>query len=147
MLLISKNKTTTGVGVTQAVDFTDLNSTAASFLLELRSNATNEVLFIASSDAGTITTYRPRWVRFGFRAGTVDFPGSFPTYDLSGPKYPEGYYGYTIYAQTTEYNLDPSGLTVVNSGIAFLQDEDGAFTEATYISNTDSVEGYTYYTE
>lgn len=147
MLLISKNKTTTTVSVAQAVEFTDLNSTAASFLLELRSNATNEVLFIASSEAGTITTYRPRWVSFGFKAGTAEAQGVEPIYNLSGAKYPEGYYGYTIYAQTTEYNLDPSGLTVVNSGIAFLQDEDGAFTEATYISNTDSVEGYTYYTE
>tara|TARA_R110000822_G_scaffold8641_4_gene33941 strand:- start:735 stop:1178 length:444 start_codon:yes stop_codon:yes gene_type:complete len=147
MLLISKNKTTTTIGDPQMVEFTDLNSTAASFLLELRSNATNEVLFIASAEAGTITIYRPRWVSFGFRAATVELQAPFPTYDLSGPKYPEGYYGYTIYAQTTEYNLDPSGLTVVNSGIAFLQDEDGAFTEATYISNTDSVEGYTYYTE
>ena len=147
MLLISKNKTTTTIGDPQMVEFTDLNSTAASFLLELRSNATNEVLFIASAEAGTITIYRPRWVSFGFRAATVELQAAFPTYNLSGPKYPEGYYGYTIYAQTTEYNLDPSGLTVVNSGIAFLQDEDGAFTEATYISNTDSVEGYTYYTE
>jgi len=147
MLLISKNKTTTAVGVTQSVEFTDLNSTAASFLLELRSNATNEVLLIASSDAGTITTYRPRWVSFGFKAGTAEAQGVAPIYDLSGPKYPEGYYGYTIYAQTTEYNSDPSGLTVVNSGIAFIQDQDGAFSEANYVSNTDSVEGYTYYTE
>lgn len=147
MLLLKKNKSTTVTGSTQSVEFTDLDSTATSFLLELTSNSTNEVIYIASSIAFTITINRPRWVVFGFAAGTTTSQGFVPVYDLSGPKYPEGFYSYSIYAQATEFNLDPTGLSVVNSGLAFVEDEAGAFTEATYTSNPDSVEGYTYYTE
>jgi len=147
MLVLRKNKSTTLTGSAQSVEFTDLDSTATSFLLELTSNSTNEVAYIASSIATTVTANRPRWVFFGFVAGTDTSQGLVPVYDLSGPKYPEGFYSYNIYAQVTEFNLSPSGLSIVNSGLAFLQDEDGPFTEATYTSNPDSVEGYTYYTE
>ena len=145
MLLVKKNKATTTRGTRQTMWFTALNTTTGSFLLELTSNGTNETKYIASGTTWFLSA--PRFVYFNFYPGTVETTDPTPTYNLSGPKYPEGYYSYNIYLQATPFNLDPTGLTVVNSGLAFLQDEDGPFTEDTYVSNANTTNGFTYYTE
>jgi hypothetical protein len=147
MILVTKNKTTTTTGPVQSLYFTAPNSTATTFLVGFTSNATNETKYIASGATATGATNQPRYLSFSIYPGKPEVLSGTPTYDLSGPKFPEGYYSYTIYAQTVEWNLNPSGLTVVNTGIAFFQNEGGAFTEDTYTSNPNTTNGYTFYTE
>ena len=147
MILVSKNKATTSTGSAQSIYFTAPNSTATTFLVGFTCHSTKETVYVASGATATSATNQPRYLSVTFKAGTTESQAGTPTYDLSGPKFPEGYYSYTVYDQTTEWNLDPAGLTVVNTGIAFFQDEDGAFTEDTYTSNPNTTNGYTYYTE
>tara|TARA_R110000796_G_scaffold47136_3_gene113527 strand:+ start:2559 stop:3002 length:444 start_codon:yes stop_codon:yes gene_type:complete len=147
MILVTKNKATTVTGSEQSIYFTAPNSTAPTFLVGFTSHGTNETVYVASGATATSATNQPRYLSVTFKAGTTESQAGTPTYDLSGPKFPEGYYSYTIYAQAVEWNLDPAGLTTVNTGIAFFQDEDGAFSEDTYTSNPNTTNGYTYYTE
>ena len=129
MLQIRNANNDTGADVTQTVYVTAnqvqvLSQSVVYYLVELTSQTSlNSVYFVPQT---TETRFLPRCIGLTFtvvdkntttlQPGEVRFSST-----VAGPDaYPMGFYHYTIYEQKSSTNLDPTGLTALEHGIAYV---------------------------
>lgn len=84
--------------------------TDANFLFVFTSRITNEEVKFVLVTSSDVSTNKERWNEFAIVVNTY-----FNTFS-------EGWFLYEIYEQESTTNTDPTGLTMVESGVAFLTD-------------------------
>ena len=87
------------------------------YLFTFKNRSTNtEVKFVLLNNADT-SLYKDRYNKFSIKVDKY-FSGK-----------PRGQWNYNVYQQTSASNIDPTGLTLLESGIMWLNDEEEIFTE------------------
>ena len=87
------------------------------YLFIFKNRSTNtEVKFVLLNNADT-SLYKDRYNKFSIKVDKY----------FSGKQ--RGQWTYNIYQQTSASNIDPTGLTLLESGIMWLNDEEEIFTE------------------
>ena len=120
-----------------------MQTASNSVLIQLESQATkNTVEFLPQS-----RSHDARKDSLTVREGTVNNPVNGDIL-LNTPQFPEGWYSYTVWEQTSATNLDPddsSVLGVIEVGLTYLRDSSVAFGESTYESYNNTDTGYIFY--
>lgn len=123
MIKLERNTTTSNIALTLNEKVT---LSAPIFLFEFEKDMTLEKYYVISADT---STEKQRYNLFAITEGGNDPTNGDVTLGI------EGFYKYTIYEQVSAVNLDPAGLTVVESGKMRL----GGDTQ-TFIKNTPASE-------
>ena len=124
-------------------------------LVEKMQTASNSVLIQLESQATKKTVeFLPRSRSHDARKDTIEVREGSVNNPVAGdillntPQFPEGWYAYTVWEQTSATNLDPddsSVLGVIEVGLAYLRDSSVAFGESTYESYNNTDTGYIFY--
>jgi hypothetical protein len=111
VILINKNSTNTSPPLTLSERTSITNAT---YLFEVTSNASNEVVYFIAAD----TSNNPeRYNEFQFiESSTPDLLNGTFTLELTG------FYTWKVYEQASTTNLDPTGLTEIDRGILEVKD-------------------------
>ena len=106
MILLTKGTTSTMIlTLAEKQTITDAN-----FLFVFTSRITNEQVKFVLVTSADVSTNKERWNEFSIVVNT--YFNSFG----------EGWFLYEVYEQESTINTDPTGLTMVESGVAFLTD-------------------------
>lgn len=120
-----------------------MQTASNSVLIQLESQATKKTVeFLPRS-----RSHDARKDSLTVREGSVNNPVAGDIL-LNTPQFPEGWYSYTVWEQTSATNLDPtdaSVIGVIEVGLAYLRDSSVAFGESTYTSYNNTDTGYTFY--
>tara|TARA_Y100000592_G_scaffold10428_1_gene14733 strand:+ start:1536 stop:1961 length:426 start_codon:yes stop_codon:yes gene_type:complete len=80
------------------------------------------------------------------REGSADAP-AVGDIMLNTPQFPEGFYDYTIWEQTSASNLDPadsSVIGIIEEGMSYIRDTSTAYQESTYTAYNPTQTDYVY---
>jgi hypothetical protein len=120
-----------------------MQTASNSVLIQLESQATKKTVeFLPRS-----RSHDARKDSLTVREGSVNNPVVGDIL-LNTPQFPEGWYSYTVWEQTSGTNLDPtdaSVIGVIEVGLAYVRDSSVAFGESTYESYNNTDTGYTFY--
>ena len=119
MIKLEKNTTNTNIALTLTEKVTISNPY---FLFEFTKDMTDVSYYVICADTSTETQ---RYNLFSLTEGGADPTNGNVTLGL------EGFYKYNIYEQASSTNLDPSGLTIVESGKMRLGGTEQTFTKHT----------------
>jgi len=119
LIKLEKNTTNTNIALTLTEKVTISNPY---FLFEFTKDMTDVSYYVICADTSTETQ---RYNLFSLTEGGADPTNGNVTLGL------EGFYKYNIYEQASSTNLDPSGLTIVESGKMRLGGTEQTFTKHT----------------
>lgn len=114
-------------------------------LIQLRSQATDKVINLLPRSRA----HDERKDTITIREGSADAP-AVGDIMLNTPQFPEGWYDYTVWEQTSASNLDPNDASVVGiieQGMAYIRDSATAFGESTYTAYSETENTYVYATD
>lgn len=117
MIVLTKATATSNISLTLTEKVTISNP---NFLFEFINDASNVKYYVISADT---SSYTERYNQFEITEGASDPTNGSLILGL------EGFYTYNIYEQASSTNLDPTGLTIVETGKMKLLGDNQTFTK------------------
>jgi hypothetical protein len=132
-----------GILNTVYLTLTEKMGTASnSTLIRLKCQATSKEIYLLPRSR----SHDARKDTLTIREGSADAP-AIGDIMLNTPQFPEGFYTYRVWEQTSASNLDPTDASVVGiieQGMAYIRDGATPYNESTFTSHNPTQTDYVY---